>query len=139
MALNSPKTNNKRTNSCLKIGLLIHNIESTFSDSIITFTAKACAQYSAELIVFPLREIKGNFGVFTYQFWKLYPLITDKNIDALIVISNTQCHFISPENFCKNLKLLGFSNYQHWASTSKHSKHCYRQSFRIFRNYLSFN
>ena len=107
MALNSPKTNNKRTNSCLKIGLLIHNIESTFSDSIITFTAKACAQYSAELIVFPLREIKGNFGVFTYQFWKLYPLITDKNIDALIVISNTQCHFISPENFAKKLKALG--------------------------------
>ena len=65
--------NNKKP---IKIGLLIHNIESTFSDSIINFTANACKVYNAELVVLPLREIYGDFGKFTYQFWKLYPLIT---------------------------------------------------------------
>ena len=96
--------NNKKP---LRIGLLIHNIESTFSDSIINYTAEACRIYGAELIVLPLREIQGNFGKFTYQFWKLYPLITDKNIDALVVMSNTQCHHIGPENFAKRIKALG--------------------------------
>ena len=96
--------NNKKP---LRIGLLIHNIESTFSDSIINYTAEACKIYGAELIVLPLREINGNFGKFTYQFWKLYPLITDKNIDALVVMSNTQCHHIGPENFAKRIKALG--------------------------------
>ena len=91
----------------LRIGLLIHNIESTFSDSIINFTAKACKVYEAELIVLPLREIHGNFGKFTYQFWKLYPLITDKNLDALIVMTNTQCHYLKPEDFAKRISALG--------------------------------
>ncbi|MBO4439958.1 MAG: GGDEF domain-containing protein [Spirochaetaceae bacterium] len=91
----------------LRIGLLIHNIESTFSDSIINYTAEACKIYGAELVVLPLREINGNFGKFTYQFWKLYPLITDKNIDALVVMANTQCHHIGPENFAKRIKALG--------------------------------
>ena len=91
----------------LRIGLLIHNIESTFSDSIINFTAKACKVYEAELIVLPLREIHGNFGKFTYQFWKLYPLITDKNLDALIVMTNTQCHYLTPDNFAKRIRALG--------------------------------
>ncbi len=93
--------------SSLKIGLLMHNIESTFSDSIINFTAAACKQQGAQLVVLPLREINGNFGIFTYQFWKLYPLISDRTFDALIVISNTQCHFISPEKYAKKLRSLG--------------------------------
>lgn len=98
---------NRNSKKTIKIGLLIHNIESTFSDSIINFTANACKAYGAELIVLPLREIYGDFGKFTYQFWKLYPLITDRNIDALILITNTQCHYISPETFANKIKALG--------------------------------
>lgn len=98
---------NKYNKKPLKIGLLIHNIESTFSDSIINYTAKACKVYGAELVVLPLREIHGNFGKFTYQFWKLYPLITDKNLDALIVMTNTQCHYLTPADFAKRIRALG--------------------------------
>ena len=81
----------------LKIGLLIHDIDSDYSRQIINGVSQFCFSNNINLFIFPVRAKKWPYGAFDYQYQCMVNHISEKSLDGIIIATATQSHYISKD------------------------------------------
>lgn len=87
------------------IGLQIDATDSDYAKGIILGVEDWCREQKVGLIIFSGRSFGWPYG-FAYQNAAIYSHVHQGNIDALVIVSGTQCNFISREEFAEYLDSL---------------------------------
>ena len=83
------------TSSKLRIGLAIDYVYSDYSIALLEGIKKACKDFNAELLIFPIGELNNISFAYDYQYTATAALISSKNLDGLVFASGTQLHYMS--------------------------------------------
>ncbi len=89
----------------LRLGLQINTIDADYSRDLISGISTWCSKNGASLILFSGRSFGWPYG-YEYQNTAVYSHIHEGVIDALILITGTQCNFISKKTFDSYLATL---------------------------------
>lgn len=81
----------------MRIGLIIQDLASEYSNSIVKGTKKYCLENDIQLFIFTIRSKTWNNGVFDYQHYACRSLATKYNVDGILLVTNTYCQNL-PEN-----------------------------------------
>ena len=77
------------TSSKLRIGLAIDYVYSDYSIALLDGIKKACKDFNAELLIFPIGELNNISFAYDYQYTATAALISSKNLDGLVFASGT--------------------------------------------------
>ncbi len=89
----------------IRIGLQINATDSDYAKGIIHGVEAWCRERQVALVIFSGRSFGWPYG-FAYQNSAIYSHIHRGNVDALVIVSGTQCNFISNEEFTEYLESL---------------------------------
>ncbi|HRR03188.1 MAG TPA: GGDEF domain-containing protein [Treponemataceae bacterium] len=89
----------------LRLGLQINAIDADYSRDLITGISNWCSEHDMSFILFSGRAFGWPYG-YEYQNTAVYSHIHPGSIDALILITGTQCNFIPKEAFQEYLTSL---------------------------------
>ncbi|MBN1616340.1 MAG: GGDEF domain-containing protein [Spirochaetales bacterium] len=91
--------------STIRLGLQINSTDSDYAKGLIFGVQAWCQEQNVPLIVFSGRSFGWPYG-YEYQNSAIYSHLHTGNLDALIIISGTQCNFISRDDFTRFIENL---------------------------------
>ncbi|MBQ8678861.1 MAG: GGDEF domain-containing protein [Treponema sp.] len=74
-----------------KIALLVQDLDSDYFTFMVDGAKRYCQKYGHQLFVFIIRGKNWSHGSFDYQFYAACKLLTKKNIDGILLATNTYC------------------------------------------------
>ena len=81
----------------MRIGLIVQDLNSDYSREILKGVEKYCSENNIELFVFIARSKNWAYGTFDYQYFACTSLITEKNLDGILLITNTYLENLSDD------------------------------------------
>lgn len=88
----------------MRIGLLVDFLVSEYSEFLIEGVNASCKKMNADFYIFQMGQLNSQSNNFDYQCVAITSLISQKNIDGIIVTSTTQTHNKSLESFVSYIK-----------------------------------
>ncbi len=79
-----------------RIGLQTSRLEYGYGVKIWQGAVECAAQYDADLIIFPGRNLEAPHG-FDYQYNRIFDLMSSKNLDALILVTTLVMNYVDEE------------------------------------------
>ena len=81
----------------MRIGLIVQDLNSDYSREILKGVEKYCSENNIELFVFIARSKNWAYGTFDYQYFACTSLVTENNLDGILLITNTYLENLSDE------------------------------------------
>ena len=81
----------------MRIGLIIQDLNSDYSREILNGVEKYCSENSIELFVYIVRSKNWAYGTFDYQYYACTSLVTENNLDGILLITNSYLENLSDQ------------------------------------------
>lgn len=81
----------------LRIGLIVQDLATDYSNKIVQGTKKYCVENNIQLYVYIVRSKNWKNGSFDYQHYACKSLATKGNIDGILLVTNTYCQNVPKE------------------------------------------
>lgn len=89
-----------------RIGFAVHNIHEEYSVELIRGIQKFCKEFNYQLFIFPINaKYSDRFG-FEYRHGSMKDLITNHNLDGLILSSASLTSFMDLNEYTQNISVL---------------------------------
>lgn len=82
-----------------KIAFLVQDLDSDYFNYMVEGARKFCAKNGYELMIFIVRGKNWRHGAFDYQYYAVLKLVTENNIDGIILAANTYLQYVKNEEW----------------------------------------
>lgn len=91
-----------------KIAFLVQDLDSDYFNYMVEGARKFCAKNGYELLIFIVRGKNWRHGAFDYQYYAAIKLVTQSNIDGIILASNTFLQYLDEKDWHNLLNKFNF-------------------------------
>lgn len=93
-----------------RIAIMLDYLTSEYSEELLKGISKCCSENDVDSICFVCGELKYKRNGFSYQYVSINSLIRPNFVDGVVLISGTQMHNITPEEFVEYVHSLKVPN-----------------------------